>query len=298
MRTRITDRELLLAVIAFALVTVIGLPAIAQTYVPGGNPLLNTPTYDSAILAEPSATHYWEMNDKPSSCTGSYCTPGPCPSTMFDSIGAGATANPSPVPLVVTTPTASPFPYCAVPSPIKDNETFAELNNNNGQQGDAFLIPSGIIGTLCNGNAGGTCTHAFSIECIVVPDFATTNNGFFFGDDTTNSNFAMFFNLTSGGGSLVYEHAGSTTSINGTTGSFVPYDVVYSNNGSSGALYVNASNLLNALTVPTVAANVQSSFGLFGNSATFRGRIGKCSTYNTALTQIQVWTHYLTSALP
>jgi hypothetical protein len=262
--------------------------------------------YVSTVLAETSATHFWEMNDSPGGST-----PGPCPSTIADDISGGATAAPSPVVLTVV---ASPLPHpsgsplaiqCGAVGPIHNGNTAIEWIGPNAVP--AFLTaPSAVFETLCKAG-GGTCNQPFTVECIVAPANAgsfgarnTAGYSYVWSIDTAGADGTMY-TFEEGSGDLAMWQSDPGTQQFGLPGSGIPVMLDYEFDGTSISYYFINGTLAHYATESPAKNNADLSF--FGyNGATagryWNGRMQGCSTYNTALTIQQIHAHYAATGLP
>jgi hypothetical protein len=260
--------------------------------------------YVSTVLAETSATHFWEMNDSPGVGTPS---PGQCPSTIADAIAGGATGAPSPVPLTVE---ASPLPHpagspyalqCGVTGIIKNGTTGIEWL---GATIQAYLqVPSAVFQTLCN-TGGGTCNLPFTVECIVEPansaGYGSSGTNFMWSIDTAGTHGYVEITNPGSGDMAVWKTTGA--SFIGVAASGVPVMIDYEFDGTSESYYfINGTLALYAATSPQMTASSLSFFGWDGTTSAnnfWNGRMHGCSTYNTALSIAKIHAHYAATGLP
>lgn len=263
--------------------------------------------YDATILAEPSATHYWKMSE-PASPAPSAGVPGPCPSTLADSIGSGATGAPSPVPLTVqATPTTYPVStqapiLCGAPGPVQDGETGTWWQGIGLQ--NTLQIPSPVFETLCK-VGGGTCNLPFSWECIVENGIGGSNgpksNSYLWSIDTgaTDANLTLALGAGAGGGAWSSYGSGST-SIVAASAAGVLQDIVYEYDGSTNVYYwINGTMVSSSTNKPEMTNASLSFWGWDGatNGRNWNGRLEKCSTYNIELSAQQIMTHFMASGI-
>ena len=263
--------------------------------------------YDATILAEPSATHYWKMNEAASPAP-SAGVPGPCPSTLADSIGSGSTGAPSPVPLTVqATPTTYPVStqapiLCGAPGPVQDGETGTWWQGIGLQ--NTLQIPSPVFETLCK-VGGGTCNLPFSWECIVENGIGGSNgpksNSYLWSIDTgaTDANLTLALGAGAGGGAWSSYGSGST-SIVAASAAGVLQDIVYEYDGSTNVYYwINGTMVSSSTNKPEMTNASLSFWGWDGatNGRNWNGRLEKCSTYNIELSAQQIMTHFMASGI-
>lgn len=243
--------------------------------------------YDATVLAEPSATHYWKLND-----TGALGPNSDCPATFADSISSGATAVPSPVPLG----TSSPGPQnCGEPSIVKDGSGAAAFQSSD-QGGTAsgwLTIAAGTTPAV----AGG-----FTVECIISGTAGVGNSSaqYWFTNDAGNGiNIGTVAAQTSVNVTNWHLQIGGTSNtLQASFPNMVALDVVYKWDGTSNWLYANDSLIYKSSTNTPGNAGTLGKIGSIGTAATiFDGRIQKCSTYNTALSETKIRAHFLASGL-
>lgn len=242
-------------------------------------PVIMVPNIDNYVLASanPQFTHYWEMTD-----TGGGATPEPCSTALADAILYGGTAVPSPVPLACSSPTASPFPFLGDPGIVKDGSNSIEFTNGIGGLQGQWLTPAstGILSTLCNNNAGGSCNQAFSLGCVIDAN-ELTSASYFFSADGTTTGLALGASFANG---VILNDRGTLIDNFVDFGSGVAYLVEYTFNptGNVSSLYVNGV-LAEATSspVPQVSPNSVTYFGSeTGSAGGWNGRIHKCWTAN------------------
>lgn len=260
----------------------------------------STNQYVPTVLAETSATHFWEMNDSPGGST-----PGPCPSTITDAIAGGATAAPSPVVLTVITspmpsPAGSPLTIeCGVAGPIKNGNTAIAFRAVN--IASYLTVPNSVFQTLCNAS-GGSCIHPFTVECIVslgnAAYYASSGNNFIWSIDTTSHDF-LSIKGSGGGDSSTWE--GDSKSF-GQAGSGTSVMVDWETDNTDTYLFLNGQLAAAPFAgVGDITASSLSFFGWDGVNAGinfFNGRMQGCSTYNTALSLSALEKHYAATGLP
>jgi len=261
---------------------------LAQQAVPayryGTQPAVLIPNIDNLWLNEAGLVHYWNFGDSP--CGGtSGCTPGPCATQLADLVSQDTVAvvTPSPVPLNCSSPTASPYPYLGATGMVQDGTTAVELTNQVlGLQGQWFTPASaGILSTLCNNNAGGSCNQPFTISC-VVDGGNLANPAYFFSADGTSSGLALGASQANG---LIFNDRGTAIQGFAMFSSGLPYFVVYTFDGTStSSVYLNGVLALATTSpIPQVSPNSQTYFGsLTGSSGGWNGRDEKCALLDVA----------------
>jgi hypothetical protein len=268
-------------------------PAIAQQVVPpyryGEQPVVLIPNIDNVILGELGLVHYWGFEDGPGG------TPSPCATQLADLVTQDtvATVTPSPVPLNCSTPVASPYPYLNQTGMVQDGSTAAEVTNGVAGQGQWFTPASlGILSNLCNNNAGGTCTNAFSIGCIVLGGNLSSGSYFFSADGTTGG-LALGASLSSG---LILNDRGSFIAGFAMFASGHPYDILYTFNptGNVSLLYLDGVLAESVSSpAPQVSPNSNTYFGSeTGSAGGWNGRISKCRLFNDTETAAEARAQY------
>lgn len=239
-----------------------------------------TPNYVSVMLAETSMTHFYKFTGN---TVGS--TPGPCATSFADSISAGATAAPSPVPLTL----ATGAPQCGFPGVIQDGNTSMVPNNSGATAASWFSGDSSIIQTICN-VSGGTCNLPFSVECVYYPSITNIGASRLFAVDAGQGLVPNYAALT--GTLAVFV---SNASKNAVFTGMEPVDFVYTFDGASTTKFY-----ANGLLVGSIAASpahVNAATVTFGGDAastgaSWTGRMQYCATFNAALTTQQVQAHF------
>ncbi len=267
-------------------------------------PTVEIPNVYYVLLNYTSLANLWTFGDSP--CGGSSgCTPGPMATQLADSVGLDTVASPSPspVPLNVSSPTASPWPYCGNVGLVQDGSTSCEVDNQqycgsgcSPKNGEFFSTSvTGVYSELCNSNAGAGCTNAFSVLCIVMPQsIPYTNQVFYSGDGTGGLQFGD--SLTTG---LTVTIGATTLPEFFTMASGVPYVILYTFNPSDSPntshLYVDQTTVA-AFASPTPAASPNSTtyFGAKANgSFGFNGRLQYCADFDAELARSDAEAIYL-----
>jgi hypothetical protein len=270
---------LLLAMIAGFLVA----PAMAQQIVApyryGSQPVVLIPNIDNWILGESGLLHYWPLSD-----SAGGATPGPCATQLVDSVAADTvtTVTPSPVPLNCSSPVPSPYPFLGVTGLVQDGTTATELTNGVGSLQGQWFTPAqaGLFSTICNANAGGSCSADFSVFCIVNPGYQNVGgSNYFFSADGTASGLQLGL----GTNGLIVGLNGTALSSFSRVSSGVPYVVLYTytNATATSSLYVDGVlAVTSASPKPQASVNSITYFGSQTGAANgWNGRLEKCAIF-------------------
>lgn len=281
------------AVAVFGLFDIADGQQVVPPYRYGEQPVVEIPNIDALVEAEAGLVHYWTFGDSPGGTT-----PGPCATQVADSVAldANASVTPSPVPLNCSTPTASPYPYQGATGLVQDGSTMVELTNQVlGLQGQWFTPASaGLLSSLCNANAGGSCNHPFTVACIVEAG-NLANASYFFSDDGTTTGLAFGASMANG---LIVLDRGTAIQTFAPLAAGHPYFVTYTFDGTSlSSVYLNGVLALATTSpLPQASANSVTYFGSeTGAAGGWNGRMGKCQLQNVAITAADVRAQYLAS---
>lgn len=240
--------------------------------------------FEAAILSRPDVTHFWEMHDNPAAGAG---TPGPCPTgagQIVDSIGSGATGNPSPVPLTVVTTSPVPPPTCGLAGMLPDiagpSTSILFCHNASVTAGTAkgcgvsathnsyLQIPSGTLPA-----------SPYTIGCIVALTPVTNaadSEGFYSAGSGTE------LRLQDGSSGVFVANINNVAS--GSAGILLKGSLyVFTNDGTTSRLFINAA----PITAPTVNPSPPAGVGSFGDeigsaNTGLDGRMQDCWYANTA----------------
>ena len=225
----------------------------------------------------PSVTHIWAGFDA-AGCN-----------SLADSVGSGATALPSPVPLA--SPTTQPTPpgaaTCGAPGISNDGNTSVNFAGTT-SGGNYFTVPSGAL-------PGLAASWSVCAAVKAAPYGQSDSNAIVWGYESSSTSQSL--NYFKGGAGLVQNYNGANGSTLYDSGNAAEYQCMTVTSGSTAQLfYVNGT-----ITYTSAATLINAANGMqFGNYQPFEnypffGRMCCMLLANTVLTQAQIQT--MTTAL-
>lgn len=260
-----------------------------------------TNQFEAAVLHRADVTHLWGMHENPAGCA-SNCTPGPCPTSIADLIGLGATAAPAPTAAQASQTSNAPMPECGMPPVMPGAATSMGFCRNTGPG----LTTCGLTAVggfqYLNIPAGTLPATPYTVFCVFNPISNTTLNDSLWvrdsaGGGAQNNDLAARVQANQ-----VVTMVVNNGNAGGTNSLFYPGKMLWAlvNDGTTLTTDVNGVVAASSTTVPspspTPPGNSNAFFAEYiGGQAQYIGTAEDCGYANTAWSlQTQQYLYTLT----